>query len=276
MDFKEKVKNKELKIGIAGIGYVGGAVEAFYRKQGIGLFLYDKYKNIGSLDGLNRADLIFLCLPTPFIEENGKGFDDSALWEVLNQIKGEKIIIIKSTVLPGSTENYQKNFLQHKILVNPEFLLAKTAIEDFEKPKRQIVGYTQKSKAIANEVMSILPKAPFKKIVKATEAEMIKYFGNTFLANRVIFANQIYDICQKIGIDYEVVKECAGEDNRIGKSHFEIFYDGYRGYGGACLPKDTKAFIQFAENLGVEPKLLKTLEEINKTLFDGNENEQKK
>ena len=268
----KKIKNKELKIGIAGIGYVGGAVKAFFEKQKARIFLYDKYKKIGSLDELNRADLIFLCLPTPFIEEDGKGFDNSALWEVLRQIKGEKTIIIKSTVLPGSTENFQKEFLQHKILVNPEFLLAKAAVEDFEKPKRQIVGYTQKSKAIADEIMSILPSALFKRVVKATEAEMIKYFGNTFLANRVIFANQFYDICQKLGIDYKVVKECAGADSRIGYSHFDIFHDGYRGYGGACLPKDTKAFIQFAKSLGIEPKLLKVIEEINKNLI----NEKKK
>lgn len=271
MDFKEKIKNKEFKIGIAGIGFVGGAVRAFYEKQGVDLLLYDKYKGIGSLEDLNKADLIFLCLPTPFVEENGKGFDDSALREVLGQIEGEKNIVIKSTILPGSTEEYQKDFPQHKILFNPEFLIAKTAVQDFENPSRQIVGYTKKSQDIAKNVMDILPDAPFKKIVRATEAEMVKYFGNTFLSTRVIFANQFYDVCYKIGADYETIKECAGEDNRIGKSHFEIFHDGYRGYGGACLPKDTKAFLQFAESLGIEPKLLKVLEEINKTLISGNE-----
>lgn len=76
----------------------------------------------------------------------------------------------------------------------------------------------------------------------------------------------MYDVCQKLGIDYERVKECAGKDSRIGQSHFDIFHDGYRGYRGACFPKDTKAFVQFIERLGVKPKLLKTLEEINKTL----------
>ena len=69
-------------------------------------------------------------------------------------------------------------------------------------------------------------------------------------------------------IDYELVKECTGADSRIGYSHFEIFCDGYRGYAGACLPKDTKAFIQFAEKMGIEPKLFKTLEEINEELIN--------
>ena len=261
-------RNKKLKIGIAGVGYVGGAVNTFYKKQGANLFLYDKYKNIGSLDDLNKADLIFFCLPTPFIEEDKKGFNDSALWEVLEQIKEEKTIIIKSTVLPGTTEKIQKKYSQHKIIFNPEFLIAKTAVEDFEKPKRQIIGCTQESKNIANEIVNILPLAPFKKIVKATEAEMIKYFGNTFLANRVIFANQFYDICKKLDIDYETVKECAGADSRIGYSHFNIFHDGYRGYGGVCLPKDTKAFIQFTKSLGIEPKLLEVIDEINESLVN--------
>lgn len=265
----KKIKDKKFKkynIGIAGLGYVGGSVKYWFEKKKYPLFLYDKYKKIGSIEELNKADLIFLCLPTPFIEKNNKGFDDSAILEVLSQIKGKKDIVIKSTVLPGSTENYQKRFPRHKILMNPEFLLAKTAVQDFLKPKKQLIGYTRKSKSLAKKVMDILPPAPFKKIVKATEVEMIKYFGNTFLANRVIFANQIYDICKKLNIDYETVKECAGADPRIGYSHFEIFYDGYRGYGGTCLPKDTKALIQFSKKIGVEPKLLKTLEEINKNL----------
>jgi UDPglucose 6-dehydrogenase len=270
----KKIKNKKSKkpaMGIAGLGYVGEAVKYWLEKEKHPLFLYDKYKKIGSFQEINKADIIFLCLPTPFVEKNNKGFDDSALWEVLSQLRGEKVIVIKSTVLPGSTENYQKNFSQHKILINPEFLVAKTAIQDFLNPKRQIIGYTKESQDIAKKVMNILPPATYKKIVRATEAEMIKYFGNTFLANRVIFANQIYDICQKLGIDYEVVKECAGADPRIGHSHFEIFHEGYRGYGGMCLPKDTKAFIKFVEKIGIEPKLFKTIEEINKILRKNSE-----
>ena len=248
---------------------MGGALKYWFDKQRFNSFFYDKHKEIGSFQELNKADIFFVCLPTPFIEKNNK-FDDSAIQEVLEKIKGEKIIIIRSTVLPGSTENYQKKFPRHKFLMNPEFLRAKTAIQDYLNPERQIMGVTEQSKETAKSILSFLPKAPFEKIVRATEAEMIKYFSNLFLANRVIFANQMYDICQKIGIDYETVKEYAGLDSRIGQSHFGIFTDGYRGYGGACLPKDTRAFIQFAEKIGIEPKLFKTLEEINKELSDKN------
>ena len=262
--------SNKTKIGIVGVGYLGGALKYWFDKQNFNSFFYDKHKEIGSLQDLNKADIIFICLPTPFIEGKNKGFDDSAILEILKEIKGEKIIVIRSTVLPGSTENYQKKYPQHKFLMNPEFLRAKTAIQDYLKPERQIIGFTEKSKDIAQGILEILPKAPFEKIVCATEAEIIKYFGNVFLSNKVIFANQMYDVCQKMGADYETIKECAGRDSRIGKSHFEIFSDGYRGYGGACLPKDTKAFIQFAEQLGINPKLFKTLEEINKELLNGN------
>lgn len=266
-------ETKEPKIGIIGIGYVGLAVETWFKSQGYFTLSYDKHKKIGSLEEANGADIFFLCLPTPYIEEGGKGFDDSVLWEVFEEIRGEKIIVIKSTVLPGSTDNYQERFPQHKILINPEFLVAKTATQDFLKPARQILGYTKFSKDVAKDIMDILPLAPFKKIVKANEAEMIKYFGNIFLANKVIFANQMYNFCQKAGIDYEVVRECAVVDHRTGHSHFNVFHDNYRGYGGMCLPKDIKAFIDLAESLGIEPKLFKILEEINKILR--NEDEKK-
>jgi len=265
------LKNKS-KIGIVGVGYVGGALKYWFDKENFESFFYDKYKNIGSLQDLNKADTVFICLPTPFIEENDKGFDDSVLLEVLSKIEGEKKVVIRSTVLPGSTENYQKKFPQHRFLMNPEFLRAKTAIQDFINPERQIIGFTEKSKDVAKEIIDILPRAPFEKIIKATEAEMIKYFGNVFLATRVIFANQIYDLCRKVGIDYKAVKECAGADSRIGYSHFDIFQDDYRGYSGACLPKDTKALIQFTKKTGIEPKLFKVLEEINKKLINEDKN----
>lgn len=263
------------KIGIVGVGYLGGAVKYWFDSQKFDAFFYDKHKEIGSFQDLNKAEIIFICLPTPFIEKDNKGFDDSAILEVLPQIRGEKIIVIRSTVLPGSTENYQKRFPRHKFLMNPEFLREKTAIQDYLNPERQIVGYTKESKGVAQDILKILPKAPFEKTIGAREAEMIKYFGNVFLANRVIFANQMYDICSRLGMDYDSVKECVGADHRIGCSHFDVFCDGYRGYSGACLPKDTKALIQFVERLGVKPKLFKIIDEINNELINGNNNQDK-
>lgn len=258
-----------MKIGIIGLGYVGGSVRNWFdqpaQKRKHHLFLYDKFKNIGSIEEVNRADIIFIAVPTPFIP--GKGYDDSAVRESIANVRDGKIIVLKSTIMPRSTEIFQKKWPKKTILFNPEFLRAKTAHEDFLKPDRQIVGYvTPKSKLAAKKVLDILPSAPYEKIMKSTEAEMVKYFGNTFLAARVIFANQIYDICRAAGIDYETVKEGASFDPRVGPSHFDVLDDGYRGYGGPCLPKDTRALIQFAKSVGSETDLLSTMEKINKQL----------
>ena len=260
---------KKIKIGIIGLGYVGGALRHWFKKQPgkYEVFFYDKYKNIGSANEINQAEIIFVAVPTPF-RENGRGYDDSEVENALKDIRNGKIVVLKSTILPGSTDKFQKRHPRKILLHNPEFLRAKTAVKDFLKPEKQLIGYTNlKSKRLAPKILKILPQAPHSKIVKARETEMIKYFSNTFLATRVIFANQIYDLCQKIGgINFEIVRECVGWDPRIGSSHFNIFADGYRGYSGGCLLKDTKAFIQLARKLNVDLGLLKKVEEINKKL----------
>ena len=254
------------KIGIIGIGYVGGAVRNWFQKQKYPLFLYDKYKKIGSIKEVNKADIVFICVPTPYHKRSG--YDDSAVSDSIQKLYGSKIIVIKSTILPGSTEKFQKKFTRHRILFNPEFLVAKTAKKDFLNPKRQIIGFTKQSERVAKKIFDVLPKSPYQKIIPASEAEMVKYFGNAFLSTKVIFANQIYDLCQKLKIDYDVVKEMASQDSRIGPSHLKIFHGGYRGYGGACFPKDVKSLIQLAKNKKVNLKLLKTVDQINEDLMN--------
>lgn len=258
------MEKKKSNIGIIGIGFVGGAVKHWFKKKHYPLFCYGKNEGDGSMEEVNKADIIFVCVPTPY--HTDKGYDDSIVRESLSQIAPGKIVVIKSTILPGSTEKFQKQFPRLSILFNPEFLVAKTAVQDFLKPERQIVGYTKKSKPYADTIMNILPKARYKKTMPASEAEMIKYFGNTFLALRVIFGNQIYDLCKKLGIDYNTVKEWAGYDSRVGHAHFDVFDEGYRGYDGYCLPKDTKSLIQLARSLGVDFPLLECVDNINEKL----------
>ena len=243
-----QLKRGKHKIGVIGLGFVGGSVHYWFEHElgnKVELLSYDKYKNIGSLKEINKADIVFICVPTPFYKDAG-GYDDSAIIEALGILEGSKIVVIKSTILPGSTEGFQKRFPQHKILFNPEFLVAKTAVQDFIKPNRQIIGYTKESKNYSQQILDVLPPALFVRIMPATEAEMVKYFGNTFLAIKVIFANQIYDLCEKLNINYDVVKESAATDSRISTSHLDIFFDGYRGYSGACFPKDMKSLIGLA------------------------------
>ena len=256
---------KDLKIGIIGVGMVGGALRRYFEKAGRKPFLYDKGKNLGSIEEVNQAEVIFICVPTPFDKE--KGFDLSFVEEAVSNIEGEKIVVIKSTVLPGTTEKFQEEYPQHKFLFNPEFLTEATADQDIEYPDRQIIGYTQQSYNVAGDILQILPLAPFERIMKSIEAELVKYFGNNWFSVKVAFANQMYDLCQKIGVDYDMVMESAAADKRIGRSHLEIWHKGYRGYGGKCLPKDIKAMIQFADSQDVDLKLHKIAEEINNQLM---------
>lgn len=262
----EEKSLKNMTIGIVGVGMVGGALKDYFDKKGLQTFVYDNGKNMGSMEEVNKADIIFVCVPTPFDKE--KGFDLSYVREACSAITGEKIIVIKSTILPKTTENLQKEYSQHKFLFNPEFLTEATAGHDMDFPKRQIIGFTGKSKEVAARVLEMLPKAPFHKIMSSENAEMTKYFGNNWYAIKVSFANQMYDLCQKIGADYEVVRESAGAEPMVGPSHLEVFHKGYRGYGGKCLPKDIKALIQFADANNVDLKLHKTAEQINNQLLE--------
>ncbi|OGL78694.1 hypothetical protein A3F28_02090 [Candidatus Uhrbacteria bacterium RIFCSPHIGHO2_12_FULL_57_11] len=251
-------------LGVVGVGMVGGAVKRYYESKGTPIFAYDKFKNLGSVEEVNKADIIYICVPTPHKDDGG--FDLSFVEEAVRNIFGSKTIVLKSTILPGTTERFQMQFPQHRFLFNPEFLTQSTADNDMSFPDRQIVGYTNQSFTVAGTVMELLPLAPFERIVPATEAEMVKYFGNTWFSAKVVFANQMYDLCQKLGIDYDRVKDSVAADKRIGRSHLDVMHGGYRGYGGACLPKDTRSLIQFGEALGVDLKLLKTVEEINNEL----------
>src|SRR5581483_11960567 len=162
----------------------------------------------------------------------------------------------------------QERHPQHRFLFNPEFLREATAHEDFLRPDRQIVGHTDRSAALADTVMALLPRAPFERTCPASEAEMAKYMANCFLALKVIYANEIADLCERLQIDYDGVRAIAGADARIGPSHLDVFDGGYRGYGGKCLPKDSKSLLDLARAAGVELQLLRAADRVNARLRD--------
>ena len=257
------------KIGVIGNGYVGGTIAGFYKQTGADVKVYDKYKENDPLEEVLAQDYIFIAVPTNHVE--GKGIDFSMMDDAMQNASRSKAraIIIKSTVVPGTTSRYQRQYPNLKIIFNPEFLTQLTAYTDFQYPDRQLIGYTAASYDVAADVRELLPLAPFTRILPAEAAEMAKFFGNTWFAAKVVFANQMYDICDKLGIDYNLVKDCVAADARIGRSHLDVAHGGYRGYGGKCLPKDTRILIKFAEDLGIDLKLLKIVEEINRELTGG-------
>lgn len=250
------------KIAVMGVGWVGGAVARWFDDAGLEPRRFDPPKGLGTQADLEAAEMIFVCLPTPFDPAKG-GFDLSYIEEGIALLHDGKTVVIKSTVLPGTTEALQKKHPQHRFVFNPEFLRQASADADFRVPDRQLVGVTDASRAVADDVLSVLPSAPFVRALGATEAEAVKYFGNCFLAMKVVFANQMFDLCRAVGADYDAVKDCAAADPRIGPSHLQVVHDGYRGYGGGCFPKDVRALIQLGDAVGAAQELLRACERLN-------------
>ena len=248
-------------IGIIGGGVVGLAVKNFYPNSKV----YDKYKDFDSLEDVKAQDYIFVCVPTPF----NNGFDPSIIDEVFRELSGlkDKVVIIKSTAIPGTSERLQKEYSDLRVFFNPEFLDSSKANKDFSRPDKQILGYTLKSKDMAKEIMSILPRAPYENIMPATAAEVLKYMVNTYYATKVIFANQIYDMCERLGVDYDTVREGFEHDRRVAPGNFDVWYGGFRGFEGKCLPKDLASFIKYGEDMGVDLALLQEVQKINQKLL---------
>ena len=253
-------------IAIIGAGFVGSALARFFEAQGNAPAFYDPAKGHGEVSVLEDAEVIFVAVPTPYYLESG-GFDDSFLRAALGAIPVDgKIVVLKSTMQPGTTDALQAAFPQHRILYNPEFLTESRADADMQHPNRQIVGVTAASAEVAERVMALLPHAPFQTIVPAKVAEMVKCAGNSFYALKVAFANQLADLCAATNISYDDVKQCLTTEPWMGEMHWNTPHKGYRGYGGKCLPKDTRMTIQVAETHGADFSLLKEAERYNNVL----------
>ena len=265
-------KNGKTVIGFMGLGVVGDATHNYFQRAGYSLRVYDPGRSLGSVEAVNEADVVFICVPTPY--RPVAGFDDSALENAVSLIDGSKVMVIKSTVLPGTTESFQVRYSQHCFMFNPEFLREAFARTDFLRPDRQLVGYTAQSRHLADALLAILPPAPYSSIMPARDAEMTKYMTNSFLALKVTFANEMYDLASALDIDFESVRDAVAADIRIGSSHMDVLDAGYRGYGGKCLPKDTKALLDLADRVGVPLRLLRTADRVNDSFLPPSEQPQ--
>jgi len=261
---KQKKKIKQ-HIGIIGLGVVGEAVLYGFKSQNVSY--HDKYKPSESLEKVVRqSDYIFVCVPTPKSEDGDK-IDLSILDSVIEKITPltnmtDKIIIIKSTVVPGTTDNYIKKYKESSFCFNPEFLTERSPIRDFINANRIVIG--TRDTAIYTRMIwlyrSIKPKAMIFNVYP-DHAEMIKYMSNCFLATKVIFANEMFQICRKLDMDYDVVKQIVVRDKRIYDSHLDITKE--RGFGGKCFPKDLLALRSLARGKGVDTKILDAVWEKN-------------
>ena len=247
-------------IGIIGQGFVGNAVyQKFKNHYDIKTFDIKGriHCNSDEQETLNN-EIIFICLPTPMNEDESCHIDivESAIKRVVDN-GVSKIVVIKSTIPPGTVEKWNKKFSSIDIVFNPEFLTEANAVKDYENQTRIILGGPRKSTTKLKPIFSkVFPKATIVK-TNSTYAEMVKYVTNSFLATKVSFANEMYQICEGLNIDYDKVIEYAIYDERLGKSHWAVpGPDGDFGYGGHCFPKDVKALISVAHDLNVQPRIL--------------------
>tara|TARA_X000001382_G_scaffold65146_1_gene45160 strand:+ start:3617 stop:4432 length:816 start_codon:yes stop_codon:yes gene_type:complete len=238
-----------MKIGIVGQGYVGTAIkigfEPYYELE-----TYDKYDEKKSTCDLKQlvwgCEVIFVCVPTPMNEDGSchTGIVEEVIKEIEEYSNGLQIVVIKSTVPPGTTDHLNEKYKGVNIIFNPEFLTEMNFLEDFKNQNRIILGGIRKGTNKLRQIYSkVFPQATIVKTGSRT-AEMVKYFVNSFLATKVSFANEMKQICDEIGIDYDKVVEYATYDERLGKSHWAVpGPDGDYGFGGHCLPKDVSAIV---------------------------------
>jgi UDPglucose 6-dehydrogenase len=271
-----------MKLGIVGQGFVGLALKAGFEKH-YEIETYDKFSEEKSTCRSIRqvgeeCKFIFVCVPTPMNK------DGSCYTRIVEEVVDEldlycknKIVVIKSTVPPGTTEKLDKRYEKNTIIFNPEFLTEANFLEDFKNQNRIILGGTRKG---TNKLRQVYSKVfPNTTIVKtgAKYAEMVKYFTNCFLSTKVSFANEMKQICDGLDIDYDKVVEYATYDERLGKSHWAVpGPDGDYGFGGHCLPKDLNALISVAYHLQLEPTILNAVEGKNLSIRKNRDWEQMK
>lgn len=269
-----RTDEKKVSIGIIGKGFVGTAVAHGFSHQtgyGANIRIYDSNpeKSQNSLeDTVNNSEFIFLSVPTPADKD---GFNDlSIIKSVLVDIDSvctspDNIILVRSTVVPGTTRDLQKKFPNLRLVFNPEFLTERSAIFDFINQTRVILGgeksYTQRVKYLyKHRFGDYLP------VIETSfeTAEMIKYMNNLFFATKVSFLNEMKLLGDKVGVNWNEAVDGFVLDGRVGHSHVSVpGPDGKFGFGGSCFPKDIQALIKFGDINGVDMNVLKGAWETN-------------
>lgn len=255
-------------IGIIGLGFVGGAIKHSFEKHfNILSFDLDIMKsNINSIKLLSkRCKFIFISLPTPMNSDGSCNI--TSIDNTLNEINihsDKNILIIKSSIPPGTTKIFSETYKNIDIVFSPEFLTERNANQDFESQDKIILGgYPEVTTQVKNIFREVFTLASFYEVDFNT-AEMIKFTINCFLAAKVSIFNELYQICKKLDIDYDKMLSLSLLDERIGKSHTSVpGWDNHLGFGGSCFPANINIMIARAQELGVDTKILKACWEKN-------------
>ena len=256
------------KIGVFGNGFVGSAVQfGFSPSTGCDyeVRVYDKdpSKSVDSIEEtVNESEFIFLSVPTPSNKDGSMNLDivEQALQDIsdVNKYQGN-IVLLRSTVTPGTTRKLQDKYPNLRIVFNPEFLTERNAKYDFINQARIIIGGDD----VYSKQVGDLYRSRFGESQPVIEtnwetAELIKYMSNCFFTTKISFMNEMYQIAEKCGVDWGVALDGFFRDGRVGHSHMNVpGPDGKFGFGGSCFPKDIQALIHFGESLGLNMSTLK-------------------
>lgn len=242
-------KEKRPLVGFIGQGYIGKNYADDFERRGLSVVRYAQEVPFSvNQAAIADCDIVFIAVPTP---TTPSGFNLSIVESVIPYARSGATVVVKSTIAPGSTEQLMQKFPDRFIMHSPEFLREMHASKDAAHPERNIIGIPYDTEAYrkrAEEVLEILPKAPFTRIVPARAAELVKYAGNNFLYLKVVYANLLFDLAQALGISYDEVALMLAADSRIGASHLSVLHaSGHndrsgRGAGGHCFIKDFEAF----------------------------------
>jgi UDPglucose 6-dehydrogenase len=257
-----------MNIGIVGYGFVGQATgKGLAKNKKNKIFVYDKQRTspLTLPEAIEKSEFIFICVPTPMFSDYS-GMSMAIVDEVAGQIAAvargtDKIVIIKSTVLPGTTAKYQKLYPRVNFAMNPEFLTQKNANQDFLNPARTVIG--AKNKKVGERVrqlyQTILAKDQPYYLMDTTSAEITKYMSNLMLASKIILANEFYFLAKKVKADYNKIREAVEADKRIGIFLKVPGWDGDFGFGQACFPKDTIGLLGFAKGKKIDMSVLEAV-----------------
>ena len=265
----EAIRKNINHIGIIGQGFVGNAVfQKFKNYFNILTYDLDSEKCNSDLKSIyTNCSVIFVCLPTPMNKDGSCNID--IVESMIDNINGKSnaTVVIKSTVTPGTIENFNLKYNNIQVVFNPEFLTERNAVEDFNNQKRIILGGPRPATTKLKQIFAkVFPKAHIIK-TGSTHAELVKYFTNCFLASKVSFANEMYELANALNLDYDKVVEYAIMDERLGFSHWAVpGPDGDKGFGGHCFPKDLSAIIKLTEKFGTTNNVLKSVKKTNDEL----------
>lgn len=256
------------RIGVIGFGFVGKSVVHGFCLHA-DLKIYDKYQTgLNTLEEtVKESDYLFICVPTPMSDDGSQ--DLSCIYDVIEKINKldvtEKIIIIKSTVIPGTTRKIAEKYPYHFFVFNPEFLTERSAKLDFINTARIILGGSDQIILDSVEKMYRV-RFTHTPIYKTSfeGAELVKYMNNCFFSVKVLFLNEFYEIANKLDIPYDELKNMFLADYRVGNSHCDVpGHDGHMGVGGLCFPKDTNALVKWADKNGLHADIIRAAIKVN-------------